>query len=154
MLATKRDKWVVGVPMTPNEEFFPKDQAWESTIRLSGAYHAPWGILASGVYQYQSGTSQARDVLFRTGLVQQTSLTLRMEELGAQQLDAVQLLNLRAGKRFEMPGPGRVTVSFDLYNALNANTATTVSTRSGVTYGRITAILPPRVARLGLTYAF
>jgi outer membrane receptor protein involved in Fe transport len=154
VLATKRDRWVTGKPVTPNEEFFPKDQTWESTIRLSGSYHAPWGILASGVYEYQSGAVQARDVLFRTGLQQLGSVTLRTEEIGAQRLDAVQLLNLRFGKRFNMRSAGRVTVSLDLYNALNENTATTVSSRSGVTYGRITSILPPRVARLGLTYGF
>ena len=47
-----------------------------------------------------------------------------------------------------------MTLQFDLYNALNTNDETTRSVRSGPTYGRITAIIPPRVARLGITYAF
>ena len=46
------------------------------------------------------------------------------------------------------------TLQFDLYNALNANSATTVSFASGPTFGAISAILPPRVARFGAMYSF
>ena len=40
-----------------------------------------------------------------------------------------------------------MTVQFDLFNAFNANDATAITARSGANYDRITAILPPRVAR-------
>ena len=40
-----------------------------------------------------------------------------------------------------------MTVQFDLFNAFNANDATAITARSGPNYDRITAILPPRVAR-------
>jgi hypothetical protein len=153
-LATRKDTWITGVPTNPNEEFFPKNQTWEKTARVSGSYSAPFGIQASGIFEYQSGGPLARDVLFRTGLRQLSSVTLRMEPLGAQTLPAVRLLNLRAGRRFALGGRRQVTVNVDLYNALNQNDATTVSVRSGPTYGRITAILPPRVARLGFSYLF
>jgi hypothetical protein len=153
-LATRKNTWVAGVPVTPNEEFFPKNQTWETTMRVWGSFVAPWGILASGIYEYQSGTPLARDVLFRTGLRQLTSVTLRMEPVGARQLPAVKLLNLRAGKQFRLPGGQRVAVDFDLYNALNRNDATAQTVRSGTNFDRITAILPPRVARLGFRYSF
>ena len=42
----------------------------------------------------------------------------------------------------------------DLFNALNANTVTSQSVVSGPTYGAISAIVPPRIARLGITYSF
>ena len=47
-----------------------------------------------------------------------------------------------------------MSLEFDLFNALNANDATAHSMRSGPTYNQITAILPPRVARFGVTYSF
>ena len=47
-----------------------------------------------------------------------------------------------------------LNLQVDLYNALNTNDETTRSVRSGPTYGRITAIIPPRVARLGVTYSW
>jgi outer membrane receptor protein involved in Fe transport len=76
-----------------------------------------------------------------------------MEPLGSQRLPGVKLLNLRAAKRLRF-GAQALSLQFDLYNALNTNGATARSVRSGPTYGRITAIVPPRVARLGVTYSF
>jgi hypothetical protein len=152
-LATRKSVWISGVPQTPNEEFHPKNETWETTFRLSGSYEAPFGIQTSAVYEYQSGVPLARDVLFR-GLPQLSTLTLRMEDIGSQSLPAVTLLNLRAAKRLQLFSTQAVTLQFDLYNALNTNDETARSVRSGPTYGRITAIIPPRVARLGVTYKF
>jgi hypothetical protein len=115
---------------------------------------APWSILGSVLYEYQSGPAQARDVLYRTGLRQLSSLTLRSEPVGAYRLPAVQLLSLRAAKQVRFGAGHRMTMQFDLFNALNANDATAITTRSGPNYERITAILPPRVARVGVTYTF
>jgi hypothetical protein len=153
-LGTKKDVWIAGVPQTPNDAFFPKDQTWDRTFRVAGSYQAPWGILGSMIYEYQSGTATARDVLFRTGLVQLSTVTLRMEPLGSERLPSTKLVSLRAEKRFQLSGSRRLAVQFDVYNALNANDATGMSFRSGPTYGQITAILPPRVARFGFSYAF
>ena len=160
-LATKKDVWVAGTspttgafPFTPNEQnFFPRNQTWETTFRASGSYRARYGIVASSVFEYQSGAPLARTVLYRTGLRQLSTLTLRMEPIGSVRLPGVKLLNLRVGKQFTFNGQ-RVSIDTDLYNALNANDATTMSVASGPTYGRITAIVPPRVARIGFTYHF
>jgi hypothetical protein len=162
-LATKKDAWVTstgatgpaaGPPQNPNEEFFPKDQTWDQTFRTAGSFQAPWGVLASAMYEYQSGAAQARDVLFRTGLTSLASVTLRMEPLGSERLPAVKLLSFRARKTFQIFAANRLGLEFDLYNALNANDATTQSVRSGPTFNQITAIIPPRVARLGVNYSF
>ena len=152
-LATRKNMWINGVPQTPNEEFFPKNETWETTFRVSGSYEAPLGIQASAVYEYQSGTPQSRDVQFR-GLPQLSTVTLRMEPLGAQRLPAVRLLNVRTAKRLRLFTAHSMTLQFDLYNALNANDETARSVRSGPTYGRITGIIPPRVARLGVAYSW
>jgi outer membrane receptor protein involved in Fe transport len=77
-----------------------------------------------------------------------------MEPLGSERLPSTKLVSLRAEKRFQLSASRRLAVQFDVYNALNANDATGMSFRSGPTYSQITAILPPRVARFGLSYAF
>ena len=154
-LATKNDVSINGEPQTPNDEaFFPQDETWTRTFRAAGSYLAPWSIQTSAMFEYQTGGQQARDVLFRTGLQQLASLTLRMEPLGSQALPSYKLLSFRASKAFNFASSQRATLQFDLYNALNASDATGVTFRSGPNYGRITGILPPRVARIGMTYAF
>jgi outer membrane receptor protein involved in Fe transport len=159
-LATKKNTWVAGssattgaIVYTPNEQYFPKNQTWETTFRVSGSYRAPYGIMASSVFEYQSGAPLARTALFRTNLRQLSTVTLRMEPIGSVRLPGVKLLNLRASKQF-LYGKQRFSVDADVYNALNANDATTMSVASGPTYGRITAIVPPRVGRLGISYHF
>ena len=141
--------WIAGVPFTPNDTFFPLNQTWEKTFRTSGSYQAPWGIVTSSVFEYQSGTPLARSVVFRTGLRQLSTVTLRMEPLGAQELPGVKLLNLRVSKRFTVVGRNRVSVHFDCYNVLNGNTPSGESLQSRPAYVTITGILPPRVARIG-----
>ena len=152
-LATRKNMWLTGIAYTPDDNFFPKNETWETTFRASGSYRARWGIVASSVFEYQSGAPLARTVLFRTNLKQLSTLTLRMEPLGSENLPGVKLLNLRVSKQFVFQGQ-RVSFDADLYNALNANDATTMSVASGPTYGRITAIVPPRVARMGISYHF
>jgi hypothetical protein len=51
-------------------------------------------------------------------------------------------------------GSHRITIDGDFYNLLNANDATTMTVASGPSFGRITAIVPPRVARIGFSYHF
>jgi hypothetical protein len=153
-LGTHRNVWISGIPQTPNDNFFPKDQTWERTFRVAGSYQAPLGIVASAMYEYQSGTATARTALFRTGLAQLASLTLRMEPIGSERLPATNLTSLRAEKRFQLSNRQRLSLQFDLYNALNTNAATAVSFASGPTYGTVSAILPPRVARVGATFGF
>jgi hypothetical protein len=152
-LATRKNVWINGIAYTPNDTFFPQNQTWETTFRASGSYHAPFGIVASSVFEYQSGAPLARTVLFRTGLRQLSTVTLRMEPLGTERLPGVKLLNLRGSKQFTVQGR-RYSIDADLYNALNANDATTMSVASGPTYGRITAIVPPRVGRIGFSVHF
>ena len=48
----------------------------------------------------------------------------------------------------------KIAVRVNLYNALNASTATVIDPRSGATFLRPVNILPPRIAELSATYTF
>lgn len=154
-LATHRDVWRSGIPQNPNDEtFHPKDSYWEWAFKLSGSYMLPYDIQLAAMFTSQSGSPLARDVRFTTGLKQLGSLILRMEPLGARSLPTQNLLNFRIEKRQRIKNYGSVSFQFDLFNLLNTNAATAVTTRSGSTFGRITGIVPPRIVRLGITYQF
>jgi hypothetical protein len=151
-LTTRVD--VYRLPVTPNNEFFPTDLYWDRSFKALGSYQAIWNIYTGVSYNYLSGAPQARDVLFRAGLRQLSTVTVRMEPLAAQRLPANHLLNLRAAKKFTLNGNDSIEVQFDLHNALNMSTIQAQTFRSGPSYGTISSILPPRVGRVGLSYRF
>lgn len=154
-LATHRDVWRNGIPQNPNEaSFYPKDQYWEWAFKLSGSYLLPRDVNVAAMFTSQSGEPLARDVRYTTGLRQQSNLILRMEPLGARRLPAQHLLNFRLEKKQRIRGRSTASIQFDLFNMWNTNAATAMTTRSGATFGLITAIVPPRIARLGVTYQF
>jgi hypothetical protein len=64
----------------------------------------------------------------------------------------VALLNLRVDKAFAI-GKTKLTVMFDLDNALNANPITNFNLLND-DFGRVIAVLDPRVAQVGLRLAF
>jgi hypothetical protein len=151
-LTTRVD--VYRLPVTPNNEFFPRDLYWDRSFKALGSYQAFWNIYTGFSYNYLSGAPQARDVVYRTGLRQLSTVTLRMEPLAAQRLPANHLLNLRAAKKFTVNGNDSIEIQFDLHNALNMSTIQAQTFRSGAAYGTISSILPPRVGRVGLSYRF
>ena len=83
-----------------------------------------------------------------------TTVTLRLEPFGARREPNLNVMNLRASKRFALGGSRRIELDFDLFNALNTNSATTINSVSGPTFGAISVIVPPRIARFGATFAF
>jgi hypothetical protein len=154
VLATHVDQWRTGVPENPNEEFFyPKTQYWEWSYKLAGSYDLPYRIQVAGTFTSQSGGVWARDARFTTGLVRSTALVLQMEDSAANRLPTQNMLNLRVEKRQKI-GPGTASFQFDVFNVMNTNSELGVTTRSGASFGRITSIIPPRVARLGVSYNF
>lgn len=159
-LATRRNVWLdtpapyTGVPQDPNTaNFFPKDQTWQRVFKLSGSYLLPYGIQLASSFTNQSGVPFARTALFTTGLAQLGSIVLKMEPVGAENYPAQNLLAFRVEKRVKV-GFGRASLQFDLFNALNTNAATSQTIQSGASFGRVLAIVPPRIGRVGVTFTF
>ena len=136
-------------PSSPNDEFFPLDQNWDWSGKLMGSYRAPYEITVSALYNFLAGVPRQRTFTFRNVPVVST-VTLPLEELGAQRDPAQHVVNLKAMRPIQLGGSRRLSLSFDVFNLFNVNTATTVRYVSSSTYGTISAILPPRVARIGV----
>jgi hypothetical protein len=83
----------------------------------------------------------------------QGTVTLRMEEFGAQQGPVVPVTSFRVAKKFRAANRYAVDLNFSIFNLINSGAPITISYLSG-TFGRVTDILAPRVARIGLQFSF
>ena len=154
--ATKIDEPIAlanSIPFNPNAEINADKRIWESVGKVSGAYNFPGEMMVSGNYEYRSGAYWQRSVLF-TGGVTIPSIALNVEPLSSRQLDAIQLVDLRFEKRFRFDSAHRLAVRVNLFNAMNTNTVTGVTSRSGPTFGRPTGILPPRTLAFSASYSY
>jgi hypothetical protein len=126
-------------------------------LRLSGFYEWKWGMRFASAYRYQTGQPLYRSILVSATLegvpLNQGPVEILAERQGAAVQPAVHLLDVRAEKAFSLGRAGSLDLIFDLFNSLNANTATEIASRRGA-FGAILEVLPPRVARIGLRYRF
>jgi carboxypeptidase family protein len=138
---------------TPNAGINTSTHAWDRLGKVSGIYMLPAAVSVSVNYNYQSGLPQARQALFGGGTTIPT-IVLNVEPIGSIRTPALKALDLRLDKAFTLGRGQKMALRGNLYNVLNANTVTARNLRSGPTYLQPTAILPPRIAELGVTYTF
>ena len=148
------------LPSSPNDLFFPLDETWDWSGKVLGSYQVPARIQVSALFNFLRGAAQQRTYQFRTAdplggkpLTQVGTVTVALEPLGATRLDPQRVLNLRAARMVSL-GRQQLTFSFQVFNVLNDNTPTTVRFVSGPTFGQISVITPPRIARIGIEYKF
>ncbi|MBI2833908.1 MAG: TonB-dependent receptor [Acidobacteria bacterium] len=164
---TRNHRWLTtgttsaAIPNTPNDLFFPVDNTWNWQVKITGSYHLPRNFIVAGFFQSLSGDPAQRTYIFRrvdpdggTPINQASTVTLRLEPFGARREPALSVLNIRGSKRLSFRGGRRLEFDVDLFNALNANAASQIDYQSGPTFGVISQILPPRIVRLGVTFAF
>src|SRR5262249_31397549 len=137
-------------------------------FKLLGSYQAPYGITVGANFQALSGLP--RDRVLSVPFAQGTS-NLRMESRGAYRADVLNLLSLRADKRFSLGNGHRASFVAELHNVLNssasqANFGTVtrgyaspadflVQQAAGASYfGRVQEIVAPRVLKIGVRLDF
>lgn len=133
-------------------------------FKLNASWMGPLGINLSCYYRYLSGRPYTRR-LYSPDLdldLNQGSVYIFAEAMGSRRRPAISQLDLKLEKSFNFDF-GRVAMFVDVFNVFNANTATSVqdiSTRTQTVSGTpvafegATAILAPRIFRLGLKFEF
>ncbi|HEX4155505.1 MAG TPA: carboxypeptidase regulatory-like domain-containing protein [Acidobacteriaceae bacterium] len=151
---TKNDAWVTAVPSNPNLLPFPQDETrhWQALGTL--IYNGPWGIHASTYYRGISGTPGQRTVNFTSPLLLQGTVTMNMEQLGAEEGPEISIVDLEVGKIFKFKKERSLEVDYQSFNLFNGSAATSISYLTGSTYGRVTGIVSPQVGRFSARLRF
>jgi hypothetical protein len=159
--AIKYYSWLTRLPDNPNNDLNALDEAWRWAGNASGSYRMPWGVQLGAFVQSKIGLLSQRTNVFRAAdpdggprLNQLSTVMLRLEPFGSRRASAINVVNLRASKAFSLRRGERVEFDFDLFNLLNSSAPITMTVASGPTFGYATAVLPPRVARVGVKYSF
>jgi hypothetical protein len=136
-------------------------------VKLSGSYSLPWQINVSGNLNVTDGANRTISItgpgnvyggLSAAGAATTISYnTLTFQPAGTTRFEPVKLLDLAVHKIFNFNGGrNRVRLMFDAFNVFNINTATSYSsnTMGNTNFTSATAIIPPRVFRVGAQVAF
>jgi hypothetical protein len=139
-------------------------------FKLTGTYVLPWyDVYVSGNIRSQSGPPLRRTV--STALQVGGTTTVNVEPFGADRLDTLNTLDLRASKIFRFRSDEVFELDLDIFNVTNANTVWEVNQGTGRTNVRPngdpnapivnvpvwrlpTGILAPRIIRFGVSYRF
>jgi hypothetical protein len=146
----------------PNLQIFTLNNTHEWSIKASGSYQLPLDVLASVNYELRSGAPWQRTVLASGGVTIPT-IVVPVEPLGAHYYDNLHLLDGRVRKDFRLFSNHKVGVGVDVFNLLNKNTVTSITTQSGSSFGRVTTaagntttlpFLPGRDVQFTVNYTF
>lgn len=136
-----------------NETLAGADRPW--SYRLSGVRELPYGVSASGTWQYQAGAPQETTIVVtnQTLSLPQGNTTLRAREFGETRLPKVSGLDLSIRKTFRS-GQKSFAPRLDIFNATNSSIVTAQINQLGPTYGRISGIQRARLIKVGLNIEF
>ena len=142
-------------PLTPNDlinagtggryEF----TTW--TAKAYGTFEGPWQLRITPVLRHQSGQPYGRTQTTDPKQLSYGTVTLLMEPVGTRRMDHITLVDVRVEKPIQLQH-GRVAVFLDVFNCLNANPEQNAVWSSGPSFQRPLTIVPPRIARLGLSF--
>jgi hypothetical protein len=150
---TKTHEWIRATPTSPNDDRFAINDTWAWEARADANYRLPWDINTSINIRAASGAKGQRTQTFTDARLLQGTVTLRMDPYGAQHGPLVPVTSFRLAKKFRASDRYAVDVNFSIFNLINSSAAVSTSYLSG-TFGRITDILAPRVARIGAQFSF
>jgi hypothetical protein len=129
---------------------------FRTVARVSGTYVLPFGVRASAVFQSIPGLSYNITYLInRTVLpdLTQASVTQNLVPPNTVFYPTDNQLDLSLSKTVRAGGV-QLRPEVALFNLFNASPISAQTTSYGPNLGRITTILPPRLARLGVTVLF
>ena len=102
--ATKTHEWIRSTPTSPNDDLFPVNDTWGWEARADANYRLPADINASINVRAASGAKGQRTQTFTDSRLLQGTVTLRMEEFGAQHGPVVPVTSFRVSKKFRLNG--------------------------------------------------
>ena len=176
---TKDHRWingVAGLAGSPNDNFYPLDNTWNWEGLGNISYNLPWGFQVLSFYRAQSGTHGQRSVVASTGTyagttpvmngttivnpggtipLPQGATTFFVGPYGQYSGPFISTWNVKAAKVFKIKERWNIEGNFQIFNILNTNAAVTTNYQTGAsTFGVVSSIISPRVARIGGVFSF
>ena len=142
-------------PLTPNDLINAgrggRHEFTMWTAKAHGTFEAPWQLRVTPVLRHQSGQPFGRTQTTGPGQLRYGTVTILMEPVGSRRMDHITLLDLRIERAARMKG-GRVRTFLDVFNCVNTNPEQNAIWSSGPAFLRPVTIVPPRIARIGLSF--
>jgi hypothetical protein len=139
-----------GYPNSPNGPFDERYTRWDA--KVAGTYDAPWGVRLSSVLRHQAGQNFARTLSVTASVASgafYSSTSVYAEPYNSRRQDNVTVWDIRAEKVVPLHGSLKARLFLDVFNVTNAIAAETISMATGTSFLRPTALLAPRLARVG-----
>ncbi len=141
-------------PLTPNDLINTGSDGRQAFRTWTAKAHAtiglPWRLRITPLLRHQSGQPFGRTQKTDPGQLRFGTVTILMEPFGARRMDNVTLLDIRTQRTMSTKGR-RVSVFLDVFNVLNANPEQNAVWSSGPSFMQPLAIVPPRIARAGVS---
>ena len=153
--------WMHDYPLSyPNTPNGPFDYDYRMySLKATGTYTLPYGMLLSGVYRFQAGANYARTLSVsapascactfsaaRGGSLGNTTVFATPYDAYSQ--DSISVLDVRVEKTINVRA-AKVRMFLDGFNLTNHYAAEIIGVATGPAFQRPTAILAPRAARVG-----
>ena len=82
------------------------------------------------------------------------SQSVLAEPMGTRRLDDSLVFDVRVERQFRLPRQTKLGLFLDLFNITNQNVAFAINATTGSSFMRPTAIMAPRVVRIGAKVSF
>jgi hypothetical protein len=113
-------------------------------------FELPAGLRVISVIRHQAGSQYERTFTTRLNY---GNATIRAEQNNSHRTPNITIFDFRSEKAVRF-GRSAITGFFDIYNLFNTNAEQALTTTSGSSFLRPTAITSPRIARLGVKLAW
>jgi len=125
-------------------------------VKVSGAYQARWGILASAVVQHYTGFPELTTVSVGAATVALTQVTqsITVEPRGTTRLPDVNLVDFNVKKTIKAGGSLSIQPAVEVFNLLNSSATQSRNTVLGPAYGRVASIVLGRMVKFGVNVNF
>ncbi len=154
--ATRNHYWIVPIVVNPNQNYYPVDDAWTWQARLTSNFNFRWRIDLSGTYQFYNGLQgQRTDTYTSKNVAIPTAgkVVVPVETYGAETGPVRSLLNLRVSKDL-FPENHSLRLYMEVLNATNNASSWATNFNSGPSFGNVSTIDNPVIARFGGVFRF
>ena len=111
---------------------------------------AGWGVRVTPVLK--AAERRAVWPLHRREHQLQPGQAVLAEPIGTRRQETVSVLDFRVEKQVQLMDRARIGLFFDVFNALNSNTAVNIAWGSGASFERAATVLGPRIAKFGAKF--